>query len=143
MGSLGTSVATETCGRLSVLKFSKTCCEYWICIEVTLILSGVVISIGGRTRNLGTGWPASPVSAGIISGENDSVSEVRFSSRMLSLGGGGGAIGNDVGVVVLSGRKMVLKPLPLKVPAKALSGPGLGTADAAALMRCDWILRHI
>ncbi len=29
-GLLGTSVATETCGQVRVLKFRKTCCEYWI-----------------------------------------------------------------------------------------------------------------
>jgi hypothetical protein len=59
-------------------------------------------------------------------GENARVSEVRFSSRMLSVGGGG--IGSGVGVCVLSGRKMVLKPLPVQLPVKAASGPRLGDA---------------
>jgi hypothetical protein len=30
IGSLGTSVATDTCGQESPLKFSSTICEYWI-----------------------------------------------------------------------------------------------------------------
>jgi hypothetical protein len=42
---------------------------------------------------------------------------------MLSLVTG---IGSFVGVTVLSGRKMVLKPLPAKLPENAASGPRLG-----------------
>jgi hypothetical protein len=57
-------------------------------------------------------------------GEKVRVSAVRFSSRMLSVLETG--IGNGVGVAVLSGRKMVLKPLPVKAPVKAASGPRLG-----------------
>ncbi len=30
IGSLGTSVATETCGHVRGAKFKKTVCEYWI-----------------------------------------------------------------------------------------------------------------
>src|SRR5271165_667603 len=64
-------------------------------------------------------------------GENDKVSRVRFSSSTLSLPVTG--TGSGVGVAVLSGRKMVLKPWPLNVPAKAASGPRLGVEEATAL----------
>ena len=37
IGSAGTSVATDTCGQLNVLKLSRTVCEYWICLDLTLI----------------------------------------------------------------------------------------------------------
>ncbi len=30
IGSVGTSVATETCGHVRGAKFKKTVCEYWI-----------------------------------------------------------------------------------------------------------------
>src|SRR6266702_7292714 len=59
--------------------------------------------------------------------ENDSVSSVRFSSSTLS---GGSVVligpGICVGVVVLSGRKIVLNPCPVNVPVKADSGPSVG-----------------
>src|ERR1035441_10862225 len=47
---------------------------------------------------------------------------------MLSRGGGGGGtgFGSDVGVAVLSGRKMVLKPFPTQSPTNAESGPSGG-----------------
>lgn len=57
-------------------------------------------------------------------GENDKVSEVIFNSRTLSESGTG--VGRGVGVLLLFGRKMVLKPLPFQVPAKAVNGPRLG-----------------
>src|SRR6516165_5087752 len=63
--------------------------------------------------------------------ENDNVSLVRFSSSTLSLPVTG--IGSGVGVFVLSGRKMRLKPLPLNAPVKAASGPRLGGAAPRAL----------
>src|ERR1019366_3097998 len=74
-------------------------------------------------------------------GENDSVSDVRLSSRMLSMvagGGGGGGlvgrrVGGGVGVTVLSGRKMVLKPVPVNVPVKAAIGPRLGAGAVGAV----------
>src|ERR1039458_9095895 len=61
-------------------------------------------------------------------GENERLSEVRFNSKMLSRGGGGGGtgFGSDVGVAVLSGRKMVLKPFPTQSPTNAESGPSGG-----------------
>src|SRR6266702_8608735 len=59
--------------------------------------------------------------------ENDSVSSVRFSSSTLSAGSvvliGPGIC---VGVVVLSGRKIVLNPCPVNVPVKADNGPSVG-----------------
>src|SRR3984885_1625850 len=63
-------------------------------------------------------------------GENDRVSRVRFSSRRLSLSptGTGSLVGDP-----RSGRKMVLKPLPWNTPAKAASGPRLGTDEALSL----------
>src|SRR6516162_9670007 len=57
MGPTGTSVATETCGQVRVLKFRKTRCEYWICVAVTVIDRGAVMAAGGFTRNSGTGCP--------------------------------------------------------------------------------------
>jgi hypothetical protein len=39
-----------------------------------------------------------------------------------------GDTGNGVGVTVLSGRKMVLKPLPVNVPLKLVRGPSAGVA---------------
>jgi hypothetical protein len=57
-------------------------------------------------------------------GENDKVSEVRFNSRMLSEPVTG--VGSGVGVLLLFGRKIVLKPLPFQVPTKAAKGPRLG-----------------
>ena len=42
-------------------------------------------------------------------------------------------MGSCVGVAALSGRKMVLKPWPVNVPAKAASGPRLGTDDLIVL----------
>src|SRR5580658_3844669 len=63
-------------------------------------------------------------------GENDMLSEVKFNSRTLSVPGTG--IGNGVGVLVLSGRKIVLKPLPAHSPVKAASGPKLGGAGIGA-----------
>src|ERR1035438_2683714 len=64
-------------------------------------------------------------------GENDRVSWVRFSSSTLSLPLTG--TGSGVGVAVLSGRKMVLKPLPRNVPVKAVSGPSGATGVTAVL----------
>jgi hypothetical protein len=63
--------------------------------------------------------------------ENDRVSEVAFSSRMLSLLETG--MGSGVGVAALSGRKIVLKPLPANVPVNSASGPKLGPGDAVAV----------
>ena len=57
-------------------------------------------------------------------GENDKVSEVTFNSRMLSEPLTG--VGSGVGVLLLFGRKMVLKPLPFQVPTKAANGPRFG-----------------
>ena len=57
-------------------------------------------------------------------GENDKVSEVIFNSRMLSEPATGA--GSGVGVSLLFGRKIVLKPLPFQVPTKAANGPRLG-----------------
>ena len=79
--------------------------------------------------------------------ENDSVSSVRFSCNTLS---GGSVVvtgpGIGVGVLVLSGRKMVLNPRPVNVPAKADSGPrfggsgrGAATARAVAASSTAWI----
>lgn len=70
-------------------------------------------------------------------GENDRLSEVRFSSRMLSRGGGGGGtgFGRCVGVAVLSGRKIVLKPFPTQSPTNADRGPnGAGGAGVAGAL---------
>src|SRR5579862_3440582 len=67
-------------------------------------------------------------------GENDSVSEVRLSSSTLSLPATG--IGSGVGVVGLSGRKMVLKPLPVKVPVNAANGPSVGVSKPIGV-RCS------
>src|SRR5580692_2193420 len=64
-------------------------------------------------------------------GENERVSWVRFSSSTLSLW-----ICTGSGVVVpLSGRKMVLKPLPLNAPVNADSGPRLGSNETCVLGR--------
>src|SRR5580704_10096563 len=81
--------------------------------------------------------------------ENDSVSSVRFNSRTLSelIGGVKG-----VGVLVLSGRKIVLKPRPAQFPLKAASGPRLGASlggssgsrsrcSSAEGWRTSWILK--
>jgi hypothetical protein len=68
MGLAGTSVATETCDQVRVLKLRKTGCECWICVALTAIERGAVMGIGGFTRNSGTGYPAAPVCAGMISG---------------------------------------------------------------------------
>src|SRR3954462_2457640 len=57
-GSFGTSVATETCGQVSPLKFRKTVCVYWICAYVTSIAVPAVISVVGLTAKLTTGLPA-------------------------------------------------------------------------------------
>jgi hypothetical protein len=51
--SSGISVATETCGKLSPPKSSSTVCEYWIWVDVTVIVVSTVISCGGFTLNLG------------------------------------------------------------------------------------------
>lgn len=74
--------------------------------------------------------------------EKDSVSVVRLSSRVFSLGGvgAGGLIG--LGNVVplggpLFGRKIVLKPVPAKVPVKFDSTPS-GGGGAAASGCCVW-----
>jgi hypothetical protein len=61
--------------------------------------------------------------------EKDRVSEVRFSWRTLSTSSTG--IGSGVGVAVLLGRKIVLKPLPVNVPANSASGPRLGAGELA------------
>jgi hypothetical protein len=52
-GSLGTSVATETCGQARPLKFRITVWEYWICVEVTAIRRACVIGTGGSMRKVG------------------------------------------------------------------------------------------
>ena len=61
-------MATETCGQVRPLKFSSTCCEYWICVALTLIERGALMATGGFTENSGTGCPAAPVFAGMTSG---------------------------------------------------------------------------
>src|SRR5271156_289745 len=77
--------------------------------------------------------------------EKDSVSCVRLSSRMLSKGwvGGLSGTGSAVGVVVLSGRKIVLNPCPVQLPANTESGPkGDGTATTGGVTdgcRTSWI----
>src|SRR5580692_8879187 len=63
-------------------------------------------------------------------GENERVSEVRLSSRTLSEVGTG--MGSGVGVAGFCGRKIVLKPLPVKVPAKPASAPSVGGASLGA-----------
>jgi hypothetical protein len=50
--SSGTSVATETCGQLSPPKSSSTVCEYWIWVDVTVMVMGTVIYCGGVTLTL-------------------------------------------------------------------------------------------
>ena len=59
-GLAGTSVATETCGQDRPAKFSRTSCEYWICVALTRIWRGAVMATGGFTRNSGTGCPPAP-----------------------------------------------------------------------------------
>src|SRR5882757_9713676 len=82
--------------------------------------------------------------------ENDNISSVRFSSRTLSDPMIGGL--KTVGVAALSGRKMVLKPLPVQLPVKAESGPRMGGGTGAAAgapricgpangLRTWWILK--
>src|ERR1700682_4103798 len=67
--------------------------------------------------------------------EKERVSEVRFSSRMLSLITG---TGSGVGVTALSGRKMVLKPLPAQSPTRAASGPrGAGGGGGETVLRSE------
>ena len=76
--------------------------------------------------------------------EKERFSEVRFSSRILSRGGGGGGtgFGSMVGVAALSGRKMVLKPFPTKSPTNAESGPrGGGGADGVGRGKAGRIQR--
>ena len=58
MGSFGTSVATETCGQVRLLKFRKTVCVYWSCVYVTSIWVFSVVSVTGVTSKLTTGPPA-------------------------------------------------------------------------------------
>lgn len=50
----GISVAHETCGQVRPAKLRNTSCEYWIWVEVTVIVLGSVISCGGSTRKVGT-----------------------------------------------------------------------------------------
>lgn len=38
-------------------KFRNTDCEYWICVEWTIISIGAVTSSGGLTRKTGVGFP--------------------------------------------------------------------------------------
>ena len=57
MRASGTSVATETCGQSMPLKFRITFWEYWIWVEVALILRGWVTAAGGVTKNTGAGPP--------------------------------------------------------------------------------------
>jgi hypothetical protein len=64
----GISVDTETCGQVIPSKFMNTTWENWICVEVTLIVLGEVISYGGLTRNTGRGWPDSDSGAEISIG---------------------------------------------------------------------------
>ena len=60
-------------------------------------------------------------------GWKERVSEVRLSSRTLSEPGTG--TGSGVGVVEFCGLKIVLKPLPVKVPVKPASAPSVGGAS--------------
>ena len=55
MRASGTSVPTETCGQSMPLKFRITFWEYWIWVEVALILRGWVTAAGGVTKNTGAG----------------------------------------------------------------------------------------
>src|SRR5271170_5127542 len=77
--------------------------------------------------------------------EKDSVSCVRLSSRMLSKGwvGGLSGAGSAVGVVVLSGRNIVLNPCPVQLPVNAERGPkGDGTGAAGGVTdgcKTSWI----
>src|ERR1700688_2338142 len=80
-------------------------------------------------------------------GENERVSDVRLSSRTLSELGTG--TGSGVGVAGFCGRKIILKPLREKVPAKPASpanvgGASLGAAASAApggTVGTSWILK--
>ncbi len=76
-------------------------------------------------------WPSSPRLGTLPRAlEKDSVSVVRFSSRTFSFGGVGGGgltgLGNVVPLGPLFGRKIVLKPVPAKVPSKLASTPSGG-----------------
>jgi hypothetical protein len=62
--------------------------------------------------------------------EDESVSAVRLSSRILSCGGaGGGSMGSGVGEATMSGPKMVLKPFPAKSPLNAAGSPSGGVVE--------------
>ena len=63
IGSLGTSVATETCGHERPLKFSSTVWLYWIWVQLTVNDVLLVMACDGVTRNVGTGAPAAELPA--------------------------------------------------------------------------------
>ena len=63
MGELGTSVATEMCGQVRVLKFEDLL-RVLDLYRFDRDRRGVVMGIGGLTRNFRNGWPLRPVSAG-------------------------------------------------------------------------------
>ncbi len=56
-------MATDTCGQVRPAKLSITTCEYWICLENTVMGRGAGIGIGGLTRKVGTTCPGSVLSA--------------------------------------------------------------------------------
>ena len=59
-GSVGTRVATDTCGQERPAKFKVTVCEYWICSPGTVIAVGFVGSVGGGVMAK-TGVGATPL----------------------------------------------------------------------------------
>src|SRR5207248_9583404 len=68
MGSLGTSVATDTCGQVRGAKFKKTVCEYWIWVMWILMGRGLGIGNGGCSRNVGKGSDGGPGSPSMLIG---------------------------------------------------------------------------
>jgi hypothetical protein len=128
IGSCGLPVA----GTLNHMPGSK-----WMPVAGSVVMSLMVCRYGTPLRKMSPCVCEPRFGIELRFDENDSDSSVKLSSRTLSDVIGGV---NGVGVTVLSGRKIVLKPLPCQLPVNAARGPrfadrtGGGTAGAAACL---------
>jgi hypothetical protein len=62
------NVATLICGQLKLLKLSVTFCEYWICVQVTVLVTGedILSDSSFETKKVGPSTPAALTAVGKV-----------------------------------------------------------------------------
>ena len=131
----GTSVATETCGQVRPAKFRNTDCEYWICVDVTMISMGAGMSCGGSTRKTGASCPGLAVGGVILTGASP-----RFKIGMRSLCCTV-SIQNVADIVTASALGLVIAALPSRKAILSVPPPNTNpSGDEAAVNTIVWVI---